>query len=756
MPRWRIQIEGVVQGVGFRPFLYRLAEENGLSGWVCNVEGAVTLEIQGDEQSLRKFCGKVKSDSPQAAILRSFNCETRSEKFGETSFEILPSESKAAMLRQISPDLAACSECIGEMLDAKDRRYRYPLLNCTKCGPRYSIIYSLPYDRAATTLADFKLCSACREEYEAVGDRRFHAQPTACSLCGPVYRLFGQGGLTAEGDEAVCEARRMLKDGRIVAVKGIGGYHLVCDAKNEEAVGELRRRKRRAAKPLALMAGSLAALQSLCRVTSQEEDELKSAARPIVLLEKLEASILPENIAPGQRRFGVMLPYAPIHWLLLADDDFFVMTSGNDGDEPIVYRDEECALKFAGLADAWLAHDRPILRPVEDSVLQFVAGRRCFIRRSRGYAPLPVLVSGGEKELFAAGGDLKNCFCLYRDGHAFMSSHIGDLAALEAQVHYQKQRSDYQSLLQCKPQATVCDLHPGYFSRRLMEKSDLPHFKVQHHHAHLASVAAEHGLEGPLLGIALDGTGYGSDGLLWGGEIMLLEGASFRHLAQLSPLMLPGGEAAIKAPWRTAAWLLRELYGDDAKNWPIKIEVPDGWQAFCRAVDEGFAAVASSGAARWFEAVAVLLGLGRENEYEGHLAGLLTEAVSGMGQVLDYELQDGEVRRIELRPLIKDIVSGLAEGRRPAELAADFHCTLFQALREMLILLRAATGVETVLLSGGVWQNRILLARALEDLPRDGFAIYCNQEVPANDGGLALGQVWVGGRLFKARRMGTG
>ncbi|WP_346353406.1 carbamoyltransferase HypF [Azotosporobacter soli] len=748
MPRLQICISGIVQGVGFRPFVYRLACAHRLSGWVRNDNHGVEIEVQGRKADLSLFLHALQEEAPPAALIGELQQFYR-EEIEEEDFVILPSQAKRAGRAWVAADLATCSDCLRELRDPSERRHRYPFLNCTQCGPRYSIIRQMPYDRPHTSLADFTLCPDCKKEYENTADRRFHAQPIACPKCGPSYWLEREDGSRSEGKAAIEAARQLIAAGGILAIKGIGGCHLACDARQEDAVSKLRRRKKRLLKPFALMAGSLETARELCRVSQQEEEALSGPARPIVLLERQESVLVAEGVAPGQRRLGVMLPYTPLHALLLEKEDVWVMTSGNDADAPMLYRDAEMRSGLLGLADAWLLNDRPIVRPIDDSVLQIVAARVCMIRRSRGFAPQPLPCLPATQTILAAGGDLKNTFCLADEGMAFLSGHMGDLAEASAQENYRQQQEELQKLLDCSPTAVVYDLHPAYHSQRLFRKTLLPSLSIQHHHAHAASVLAEHRLTGPALGVVLDGTGYGTDGSLWGSEFLALSGASFKRLAHFSYLPLPGGEQAVRQPWRLAAWILSELYGDNPVAWPIQLELPEGWPVLRQAVRQGLASVPACGAGRWFDAAAVILGLGRENQYEGHLAGLLTEAVQGEGELLHYAILPGTPRQIDLLPLLKDLAEGVLAGKETAHLAASFHLTLFQALREMLLLLRVETGLNTLLLSGGVWQNRHLLARALLCLPEDGFAVYCNQQVPANDGGLSLGQAWIAASRLK-------
>ncbi len=748
MPRLQIFISGIVQGVGFRPFVYRLASAHRLSGWVRNDKQGVAIEVQGRDADLGLFLHALQEEAPPAALIGALQSQLLAER-EETGFVILPSQAEREGRAWVAADLATCPDCLRELRDPSERRHRYPFLNCTQCGPRYSIIRQMPYDRPHTSLADFTLCPECRKEYEDPTDRRFHAQPIACPTCGPSYWLERADGSRSEGKAAVEAARQLIAAGGILAIKGIGGCHLACDARQADAVLKLRRRKKRLVKPFALMAGSLETVRALCLLSQQEEETLRSPARPIVLLERQASACLAEGVAPGQRRLGVMLPYAPLHALLLEKEDVWVMTSGNDADAPMLYRDEDMRDGLRGLADAWLLNDRPIVRPIDDSLVQIVATRTVLIRRSRGFAPQPVSCLTATRTILAAGGDLKNTFCLAADGLAFLSGHMGDLAEASAQENYRQQQKELQKLLDCQPTALAYDLHPAYHSQRFWRKAALPAVPIQHHHAHAASVLAEHRLSGPALGVVLDGTGYGTDGSLWGGEFLALSGASFKRLAHFSYLPLPGGEQAVRQPWRLAAWILSELYGDDPAAWPIRLELPAGWPVLRQAVRQGLAGVPACGAGRWFDAAAVILGLGQENQYEGHLAGLLTEAVQGEGELLRYALLPGTPRQIDLLPLLKDLAEGVLAGKEIGYLAASFHLTLFQALREMLLLLRCETDLNTLLLSGGVWQNRHLLARALNCLPEDGFAVYCNQQVPANDGGLSLGQAWIAALRLK-------
>jgi hydrogenase maturation protein HypF len=699
-----------VQGVGFRPFVHRLAHAHGVAGFVLNDGAGVVIEAEGPSTALDAFAAAVVDAAPGLARVNSLVAE-RMEPRGELEFAIRMSDGAAVSAGAvIPPDTATCDDCLRELFDPADRRYRYPFLNCTQCGPRLTIVRSVPYDRARTTMASFELCADCRREYEDPGDRRFHAEPIACPVCGPQLSL------------PLAEAVACLREGRILAVKGLGGYHLACDARDEDAVARLRGRKHREEKPLAVMTGDP---DALCRVEPEERVLLESPARPIVLMQRLPAAPIAHSIAPGSPWLGVLLPYTPLHHLLWHDLQFpFVLTSGNLSDEPIAFDDAEARRRLGGIADAFLGNDRPIHRRCEDSVVR----QGAVLRRSRGYAPsaLPLPVAA-PVPVVAAGGELKSTFCVAREGEAFLSAHLGDL---DSELAYRAFRTDlelYLEMLAVEPAAVACDLHPEYLSTKWAHEQELPLVEVQHHHAHAAACLAEHGEEGPALALVFDGTGYGTDGTLWGGELLRADLDSFERLAWLDPVPLPGGETAVREPWRMAAVHL-ERAGLDVP-WPA-------WQA----VRESLAVNAplSSGMGRLFDAVAALLGVRDRVSYEGQAA-IELELLAGDTAAEPWAWRFGQTPTLVVRA-----AADLAAGRPREEIAAAFHETV-AASAAAVAYVHAGT-CRTVVLSGGSFQNRRLAGSTRARLQDHGLRVLEHRLVPANDGGISYGQAAVAAR----------
>jgi hydrogenase maturation protein HypF len=743
MERLRIEITGIVQGVGFRPFVHNLAGRHGLCGWVANDGRGVVIEAEGEQAALAAFLAALRAEAPPLARIDAVTATPRPPS-GERGFAIRMSAPADARTALISPDTATCPDCRAEIADPHDRRYGYPFTNCTNCGPRYTIVADVPYDRERTTMAAFTMCPACRAEYDDPADRRFHAQPNACPVCGPAYQLLDRAGRPLAGDP-LAQTRRLVAAGKVAAIKGIGGYHLACNAMDAAAVETLRARKVREDKPFAVMAGSLAAVRARCLADGAEEELLTGPARPIVLLAKGPGYDLAAAVAPGNPHVGMMLPYAPVHWLLLAPEDVWVMTSGNTSDEPIAYEDDDALARLAGIADFFLVHNRPINCRADDSVARVFRGRPYMLRRSRGFAPAPLRLKRPGPAVLACGGELKNAFCLTRDDLAFMSAHVGDLENMATYGAYTAAIAHYERLFAVRPEVVAHDLHPEYLATKHAMDCGLPRVGVQHHHAHIAAVLAEHGEDGPVIGVAFDGTGYGDDGRLWGGEFLLADLKGYTRLAHLEYLPLPGGAAAIKEPWRLAAWVLYDLYGADFvnKDIPFARSLPAGWELMLDAAAKGLNAPLSSGAGRLFDACAALLGIRGKINYEGQAAVELELAAAGRrGRVLPYTLTAGEPVRLDFRPAFAAMVAALERGEAPAGLAADFHATLADAAAATVRRLAAASGVRKVALSGGVFQNVTLLGAVVAQLEQD-FTVLLHRNVPPNDGGLALGQAAV-------------
>jgi len=669
-------------------------------------------------------------------------------------FRIVESRAAGAPAVAVSVDVATCDDCLAELHDPGDRRHGYPFINCTNCGPRYTIIESVPYDRSRTTMAPFAMCAACRAEYDDPSDRRFHAEPVCCPDCGPALRLVAGGATAADGastDRVLADVVRRLRAGEVVAVKGIGGYHLVADARQQLAVSALRTRKHREERPFALMVSDAAAARVLCELSELEEQLLLSRARPIVLLARRVGTGIADAVAPGSPTLGVMLPYTPLHALLSEGfDGPLVVTSGNASDEPIAYRDDDAVLRLAGIADAVVVHDRVIRTRVDDSVSKVVAGRVVPIRRSRGYVPLPIALRSGGASVLACGAALKSTFCLTRGSSAFVSHHIGDLADYATLTSYVEGIAHLRALLDVDPRTVAHDLHPDYPSTgyaRDLDGVDL--IGVQHHHAHIASCLADNGLAGPVIGVAFDGLGLGTDGTAWGGEFLVADLTGFVRVAHLSQVRMPGGDVATRQPWRMAAAHLDAAYGGE---WPAGLAVAarqgDRWEQVLSVGRAGLNAPLTSSAGRLFDAVSALLGLRDSVTYEGQAA-IELEHVADAGETGSYQMAfaDGVV---DAGGVVRALVDDLVRGVAVPTLAARFHNSLAASALEVCRVLRDEHGLSTVALSGGVFQNGLLLTRCLELLQADGFTVLTHRQVPCNDGGISLGQAAVAAALHAA------
>lgn len=740
MKRISVKITGTVQGVGFRPFVYNLAQKFRLTGWVQNSAEGVLLEAQGEAAMLDAFVTHLAQEAPPLAVINHLTI-AESIVNTETDFVIKESIQSVRGSALISPDIAACSECIGEIKNTQDRRFRYAFTNCTNCGPRYSIIEDIPYDRVRTSMKDFPMCRACRQEYGNPNDRRFHAQPNACPECGPAYTLYNKDGGQENGDPLL-RTRHFIRHGAIVAIKGIGGYHLSCNARDSGAVGRLRSLKKREYKPFAVMCGSLKAARGECIISDMEEKLLTGSVAPIVLLQKRPNYSLAAAIAPGNPWLGVMLPYAPNQHLLLEEEDIWVMTSGNTSEEPIAYQDEDARERLAEIADYFLVHNRAIRHRVEDSLVRVAADQPLVLRRGRGFVPAPVILTRRGPQILACGPELKNTFCLTKEDKAFLSNHNGDLESMANFTAYTAEIEQCKKLLEIMPEVIAYDLHPRYLSTQYALSQDLPNTGVQHHHAHIASVLAEHGAEEKVLGIAFDGTGYGSDGHLWGGEFMAAGLLDFERLAHCRYLKLPGGSKAIHEPWRTAACLLQELYGDDFINLPIPLTklLPQEWPLVLKAAAQGLNTPLTSSAGRLFDVAAAILGICTHSRYEGQAAMELEFAAQdAAGRVLPYGISENTILELDFRPCFLAMIEALSRGEKREVLAASFHQTMAAATAEMARRLAILTGIKTVALSGGVFQNVTLLLK-VKQLLEAQFAVLMHRRIPPNDGGVALGQ----------------
>ena len=742
-------VTGVVQGVGFRPFVYSLARELGLSGQVGNTASGVVAEVEGPEAAVTDFAGRIRTDAPPLAVVSTVAVESL-PVLGGTEFTILDSTAGAGRTL-VSPDVATCADCWSEFTDPSDRRYRHPFISCTNCGPRFTIITGLPYDRPATTMSEFPLCPDCAREYADPADRRFHAQPIACPACGPRLQLVQPGLEPAYDEDALAVAHALLVDGAILAVKGIGGFHLVCDAADQAVVTTLRKRKDRGDKPFAVMAADLGTARRIAEVDADEEELLTGIRHPIVLLRRRPGAAVAEAVAPGNPDLGVMLPYTPLHQLLFDQPGpgVLVMTSGNLSGEPIVTADDEAMTRLAGLADAWLGHDRPIHVPCDDSVVRIVDSTELPVRRSRGYAPFPVDLPVPVRPALAVGGDLKNTFCLGEGRLAWLSAHVGDMDDLATLQAFERAEQHLERLTGVRPELLVTDKHPAYRSRQWAERhaDGRPVIGVQHHHAHLASLMAEHRYDGEIIGFAFDGTGYGDDGAVWGGEVLLTGYDGFERYAHLKYVPLPGGDAGVHNPCRMALSHLRAA----GLRWDPRLPSVQA----CRGpeldlleaqLDHDIACAPTSSMGRLFDAVSSLAGVCHRAGYEAQAAIELEGLASSDRGLRGYEFEV-EADQIDPAPVLAAVVRDVLAGVAPSVVSARFHRGLAELMVTLAERVRAAEGLTTVGLSGGVFVNKVLLSATTRALTGAGFAVLRHRRVPPTDAGIALGQLAVGSRI---------
>ncbi|HEV3463448.1 MAG TPA: carbamoyltransferase HypF [Actinomycetota bacterium] len=759
--RARVRVEGIVQGVGFRPFVHALAGRLGLAGLVGNDAGGVFVEVEGAAETVERFLQALATEAPPLAVIERVTA-TPLTPTGISGFAIAPSQAGGERQALVSPDTATCDDCLRELADPADRRYRYPFVNCTNCGPRFTIVRDVPYDRPATTMAGFAMCADCAREYHDPADRRFHAQPVCCPACGPALALLDRDRRAAPG-EPLAEAAARLREGAVVAVKGLGGYHLAADAASEPAVAALRARKHREDKPFAVMVADLEAARALCQVDAVEAAMLTSPRRPIVLLRRRppgSGADVAASVAPGNRSLGVMLPYTPLHHLLLAEVGRpIVLTSGNVSDEPIAYRDEEARERLGGIADWFLTHDRPIHVRADDSVVRAFGGRELPLRRSRGFAPLPLpLPWPFPRHVLACGAELKHTFCLAKGGHAFLSHHVGDLENYETYRSFTEGVEHFRRLFAVEPEVVAHDLHPEYLSTKYALELDGVELEgVQHHHAHVAACLADNGEPGPVLGVAFDGLGYGPDGTIWGGELLVADLESFRRVGHLEVVTMPGGTAAIKEPWRMAAvWLDQALGGQVPERLDVVGRNQDRWERVVALARSGTASPATSSAGRLFDAVAAILGVRDTINYEGQAAVEL-EQLADPSETTAYPAQisgpgsEGGPLRLGGTDLIRAVVSDVVAGVATPLVAARFHNGLAGATVAACQTLRDDTGLGTVALSGGVFQNMLLLERTVAALEQQGFRVLVHSRVPPNDAGISLGQAAVAGARDRGR-----
>lgn len=765
-----ISVRGIVQGVGFRPFVYGLAIKHNLRGWVYNTSEDVKIEIEGAGEAIKQFEQELETKAPPLAHIENIAVRYHSPR-GYESFEIRQSQAQAGRYQLISPDVATCQACLGELLNPEDRRYRYPFTNCTNCGPRFTIIENMPYDRPKTTMRYFQMCPQCQAEYDNPVDRRFHAQPNACSKCGPQVQLIDNHGNVMNESNPIGAGSQLLREGKIVAVKGLGGFLLACDATSDTAVKTLRQRKKRPSKPFAVMVASVDEAKRHCYVLPEEEELLTSTQSPIVLMIWREVSGVSREVAPNLWFLGIMLPYTPLHHILLRDTGRpLVMTSGNLSEEPIARDNDEALRRLSGIADYFLVHNRDIYSRYDDSVAVVERGTSQLVRRARSYAPYPIRLPFRTRQVLGCGAEEKNTFCLTRDNYAFLSQHIGDMENVETLEHFESTISLYKRLFHIEPEIVAHDLHPDYLATkyaRELGESGMKLVPVQHHHAHIASCMADNGLESPVIGVAFDGTGMGADGNIWGGELLVADYRDYKRVGHLEYLPLPGGAAAIKRPYRTAIGYIITLLGEDALNAVIASETKQSRLASIgqvgeaeieiikRQVERKINSPLTSSMGRLFDAISALLGIRGAIDYEGQAAvelemaaysgvmdaGVSDDAIPGHDESYSYAIvEDHGIRIVRLRDLLAAVIEDLHQGISKGLISLKFHNTVARMINEMCRLTADETGITQVALSGGVFQNRLLLRKTVKLLERSGFQVFTHGQVPCNDGGISLGQ----------------
>lgn len=757
--RIHIVIRGAVQGVGFRPFIYKLSREMALKGFVLNSPAGVFIEAEGEKTILDRFVLRIQSEKPPHAIIQSMEFSFL-DPVGYADFQIRESESNGKRSAFIMPDMAVCDECLREMFDPKNRRYLYPFINCTHCGPRFSIIESLPYDRPNTSMKEFKMCDSCRSEYENPSDRRFHAQPIACPECGPHIEVWNKDRNNLAGRNSALEFTvEAIQNGHIIALKGLGGYQLICRADDDPVIARLRERKHREEKPFAVMFPTLKSIQCHCEVSDFEERLLRSAESPIVLLvrkENVKNSKVSAANAPDNPYLGAMLPYTPLHHLLMRELDFpIIATSGNLSEEPMATGENDALKRLSDIADYFLVHDRPIVRHVDDSIVRVILDREMVMRRARGYAPLPITISHTENEqctpVLAVGGHLKNTIALSVDHQVFISQHIGDLSTHEAYTTFSKVVQDFQQLYNVEPETIICDKHPEYLSTKFAKTLTQHPVEVQHHEAHIAACRLENQVEGSALGVSWDGTGYGHDGTVWGGEFFVSDDHGFQHVAQLRQFQLPGGDKAVKEPRRCAAGILFGMYGEQL--FTEHQELLDNFTSeeitvIHQMLSKNINSPVTSSAGRLFDAVTSLIGLRQHTNYEGQSAMMLEFAAdSAISGTFDFELRRSHKWVLDWQPMIEEILNELKRKVPLPILAAKFHNTM----ADMIVGVARETGEQKVLLSGGCFQNAVLLGKTVQRLRTEGFNVYWHQRIPTNDGGIAVGQVAIAMQQFTTK-----
>jgi hydrogenase maturation protein HypF len=744
----RIAVNGIVQGVGFRPFVYNLARQYELKGEVANTSSGVSIHIEGPAEHIRFFERDLAEKSPPLAYVVEISSRAESVK-KYSDFKIVKSKDPVRMSTLISPDVSICEDCLRELFDPDNRRYLYPFINCTNCGPRYTIIDDIPYDRPGTSMRHFKMCAACQSEYDDPTNRRFHAQPNACAACGPQVSLYDNRRKAVATDDPIQKAAEFIRQGKIVAVKGLGGFHLAADAENSAAVVRLRNRKMREEKPFALMSEDLQRIRQFARIDPEAQKLLTSIQRPIVLLPKKTPGPIAEEVAPRNRYWGVMLPYTPLHYLLLKHGfTALVMTSANLSEEPIAIDNQDAFVRLAAIADYFLIHNREIYLRSDDSIVKHTAGRTRYIRRSRGFVPIPVFLRQTVPPILACGAELKNTICITKGDKAFLSQHIGDLENMDTLDFFKQTVAHLQRILEIQPEIIACDMHPDYLSSRYAaEQQGIKKVEVQHHHAHIVSCMAENKLEGAVIGLAFDGTGCGTDGSIWGGEVLIAEAQQFERAAHLNYVSMPGSAAAIKQPWRMAVSYLYDAFDENFRQLDLailkQIEPPQ-LKVIAEMIVKGVNSPQTSSLGRLFDGVAAIAGIRRQVNFEGQAAMELEMLAAGDARsTYDYQWAPGNPIQIPTAPIIRGVVQDVQDGLSIAEISAKFHRTLIALFAEVCTSIRHNTGLNRTLLSGGCFQNSILLTGLIRELESRNFEVFSHRQVPCNDGGISLGQAVV-------------
>ncbi|MFZ2634378.1 MAG: carbamoyltransferase HypF [Desulfosalsimonadaceae bacterium] len=753
----KVEIKGIVQGVGFRPFIFQLASRHHLTGKVSNTAAGVSIHVEGAATDIARFLEDIEKHAPPLSRITEISVESNPVE-GFRTFSIAVSQTGLHAATLISPDVSICDDCLKELFDPNDRRFHYPFINCTNCGPRYTIIHRVPYDRPNTSMKKFIMCPECQAEYDDPNNRRFHAQPNACPVCGPEVFLYDASGRKINIGDPITEAATLLKTGHILAVKGLGGFHLAADAENNGAVEGLRGKKHREEKPFALMSGDVATIGTFARMDAGEEKMLTAPTRPIVLLKKQTPNAISDSVCPQNLYFGVMLPYTPLHYLLLSHGfKALVMTSGNQSDEPISIDNADAFKRLGRIADYFLVHDRDIVLRSDDSIARNISGVTRLVRRSRGYVPVPIFLKHRLPQILACGAEMKNTVCLTKDDHAFLSQHIGDLEHPAAHDFFEQTITHMQDILDIRPEIIAHDLHPDYFSTRYaITRNDAVRVPVQHHHAHIVSCMAENRMDGEVIGLAFDGTGFGTDGAIWGGEVILADFGGFKRLAHLEYIPMPGSAAAIREPWRMAISYLLDTFGESFQNLSLPLLNtidPNAIQTMIQMISKKINSPLTSSLGRLFDAVAAIMGIRNFVSFEGQAAMELemmaeTDRIDMQeNKVYGFEWTSGETKRISVRPVILGIITDMSASIPLPLISRRFHATLIQLFSLLCRELRTETGLNRVVLSGGVFQNALLLDGLISALGNEKFEVFTHSLAPANDGGISLGQALIAAKV---------